>query len=77
LQAAEFFWRQETGNLGLADFKLIELEEMAEDEWQLTASRPDGKDCLAITFRRQLSEEPIPITCAQTKTKPFQSFHRF
>lgn len=77
LQAAEFFWRQETGHLGLDDFQLIELEETAEDEWQVTASRPDSKDCLAITFRRQVSEELIPITCAQTKTKPIQTFRRF
>jgi len=75
-QAAEHFWRQETGNLDLPGMRLVSLESIGEAEWQAVVESAQDTERHVLTFQRRESNIQIPITCAQDKLSPISTFHK-
>ncbi|HAY83768.1 MAG TPA: hypothetical protein DCY42_02275 [Chloroflexi bacterium] len=75
-QAAEHFWRQETGNLDLPGMRLVSLESIGEAEWQVVVESTQDTERRVLTFQRRESNLQIPITCAQDKLSPISTFHK-
>lgn len=75
-QAAEYFWREQTGNLDLPGIQIESVTEINPKEWNITVSGTDGKNAIAMQIQRQVSDYEIPITCTKKKTAPVSSFHR-
>lgn len=73
-QAAEYFWRQQSGVLDLDTVQIGQSEAVGDNEWRvevgLVGEKPEW-----VQVRLNVSEHQIPITCAQTKTAPVRRFH--
>lgn len=76
VQAAEHFWRQETGILDLPGMQLVSVESLAENEWLVVVQGSDGSDRRQLHIQRRDSELQIPNTCALDKLSPITSYHR-
>jgi hypothetical protein len=76
VQAAEHFWRQQTGNLDLPGIQIDSVTEISPNEWSITVSGTDGENAISMQIHRQVSDYEIPITCTRKKTAPVRSFHR-
>ncbi len=75
-QAAEHFWREQTGNLDLSGVNIKSKIESAENEWKIKVSDADGRNKHVIHLRQQFSDYNIPITCTKKKIGPISSYHR-
>ena len=76
VQAAEHFWREQTGNLELPGVQIETVAETGENEWNITVCGADGNHRNSIHLKQQFSDYNIPITCTKKKTAPISSFHR-
>jgi hypothetical protein len=76
IQAAEHFWREQTGNLELPGVQIDAITELKPNLWQLTVCGQDGSDPIPMQIQRQFSDYEIPITCSKKKSAPVSSFHR-
>lgn len=76
VQAAVHFWRAETGVLDLPGLEVSAVEQLGEDEWRVAVRGLDETAPRWIGVRREESAEPLPISCAGDKLKPFISFRR-
>jgi len=76
MQAAEHFWRQQTGNLNLPGLQIGPATEIDADEWMITVCSADGNNPISLQIQRQVSDYEIPTTCTKKKTAPVRSFHR-
>ena len=77
LQAAEHFWREQTGILSLPGMQIEFVDEIVENKWNVTIRGEDGKNKENIRLQRRESDYKIPITCSGAKVRPIASFHRF
>jgi hypothetical protein len=76
VQAAEHFWRAETGLRQLPGLRLEEVNETAPDRWDVRfSSLSDGKEAV-IQVQRRPSEFAVPVSCRRNKEKPEAWFHR-
>lgn len=75
-QAAEHFWREQTGNLGLPGMQIDLITEMGKNSWEITVCDTNGENCESIRLQQRLSDYNIPITCSKKKSGPISSFHR-
>ena len=75
-QAAEHFWREQTGILDLPGVQIQAVSEIGERRWEVELSGTNGQNAAKIRIRQQISEYKIPIACNQAKTAPVSSFHR-
>ena len=75
-QAAEHFWRQETGIMDLPGMQLVSVETVSDNEWQVEVQGTDGTNRQQMRIQRRESEPQIPITCALDKLRPISSYHR-
>lgn len=75
-QAAEHFWREQTGVLDLPGLQIESLVEKGENEWEVTVRATNDETIEKIHLKRKVSDYVIPITCSQKKTAPLSSFHR-
>lgn len=75
VQAAEYFWREQSGVLNLDMVQIGRCEDIEENEWRveigLVGEKPEW-----VHVGLTVSEHEIPITCAQTKTAPVRRFER-
>ena len=76
VQAAEHFWREQTGNLDLPGVQIESVIEFAENEWKIAVSGTTGNNSNSIHLKQQFSDFNIPITCSKKKIRPISSFHR-
>ena len=76
IQAAEHFWRIQTGDLSLDEVRIDDVEVLGENEWVVTVSRQDGSQEERIHLVRRFSDYAIPITCTQKKESRIATFHR-
>ena len=76
MQAAEHFWRQETGILDLPGMKLVSVENIGENEWRIGISGVDDSNRLQFNIQRRESEIEIPTSCSMEKVKKISSFHQ-
>lgn len=76
VQAAEHFWRQETGILDLPGMKLDSFETVGENEWRIDISGVDDSNRLQFHIQRRESEIEIPISCSMEKVKKISSFQQ-
>jgi hypothetical protein len=75
-QAAEHFWREQTGILDLPGLQIEAVTATGENEWQIALRSIESETCEQIRLQRRVSDYNIPITCTQAKTAPVSSFHR-
>jgi hypothetical protein len=75
-QAAEHFWREQTGNLSLPGLSIEAVTEVGENEWDITVCDLEGQDRVQMQIQRRASDYEIPITCSKKKSAPVRSFHR-
>ncbi len=76
VQAAEHFWREQTGNLELSGVQIETVAETGENEWNIIVCGTDGNHRNSIHLKQHFSDYNIPITCTKKKTAPISSFHR-
>jgi hypothetical protein len=76
VQAAEHFWREQTGVLDLPGMQIESVNEVGENEWQIKISSADGQASEDINLQRRYSGFEIPITCSKKKLRPISTFHR-
>jgi hypothetical protein len=74
VQAAEHFWRQETGILDLTGMEVVSVAESGEDEWQVWVKGRNGDDQILFNIRREVSEIEIPMTCSFKKVEKIFTF---
>jgi hypothetical protein len=76
VQAAEHFWRVETGVLELPGMEVVSVEEVGADEWRVAIRGADGSEPRWIGVRREESEQVVQVSCVPGKDRPVVSFHR-
>jgi len=76
IQAAEHFWREQTGILEIQNFRVITVTETGPNKWAITISASNGDNAQQIHLERRQSDIEIPITCSKKKASPIFSFHR-
>jgi hypothetical protein len=76
VQAAEHFWREQTGILDLLGIQIQSITQSGENEWKINISDPEGEKPIQMRIQRSVSEYEVPITCSKKKTAPVTSFHR-
>lgn len=76
LQAAEHFWRVQTGDLFLTGLRINDVEVLGENEWVVVISKLDASNQERIHLERRYSDYAIPITCTKKKESRIASFHR-
>lgn len=74
VQAAEHYWRSQTGILSLSALKIVSVEQTGENDWEIDVSGMDGAAAMHLMVARHESEHLIPITCAQNKHAPIERF---
>lgn len=76
VQAAEHFWREQTGVLDLPGVKVDSAVELGENTWEITLSGDDGRRSVQMKIQHRFSDYEIPVTCTKKKSAPVSSFHR-
>ena len=76
VQAAEHFWREQSGILNLPGINIQSAIKIGENEWQISLSGSGGQNEIQMQIQRRISDYEIPITCSKKKTAPVSSFHR-
>ena len=76
VQAAEHFWREQSGVLSLPGVKIESDAEIEGNIWEITISGSGGENTAHMQIQRRVSDYEIPITCSKKKTAPVSSFHR-
>jgi len=76
IQAAEHFWRDQTGVMSLPGMQIESVDEMGENQWNVTIRGENGLNKKNIRLHRRESDYKIPITCSGTKVRSIASFHR-
>jgi hypothetical protein len=75
-QAAEHFWREQTGVLDLPGLRVESIVEMGTDQWAVTISDLEGGRMEAIQIKKRESDFKIPVSCSMTKESSIPTFHR-
>jgi hypothetical protein len=76
VQAAEHFWREQTGILDISDLRVTEVIETGRNRWAVAISDATGNHANQIYLERRESDLKIQITCSKKKESPIYSFHR-
>jgi len=76
VQAAEHFWREQTGVLGLPGMRVSSVTQLGANQWNVTIADVKGGRRVSIQLERRQSDFKIPITCTGEKSRPISSFHR-
>jgi hypothetical protein len=76
VQAAEHFWRAQTGELTLPGLRVEAVEQWDDDNWLVEVSRLADGQRAQIGVARRLSDFSIPIACSRGKMGPVVSFHQ-
>lgn len=76
VQAAEHFWREQTGVLDLPGLRVERVVEMETDQWAVTISDLDGGQTELIRLELRESDFKIPVSCSTTKESSIATFHR-
>jgi hypothetical protein len=76
VQAAEHFWREQTGILDLPGMQIESIEDLEINEWVINIQSLDSEASTAIHLQRRFSDFEIPITCSKKKLRPISTFHR-
>ncbi len=75
IQAAEHFWREQTGNLDLPGMRIESAFQIDADRWDVTVSGVTGERVERFQINRRRSDFSIPITCTKKKESPIISFY--
>jgi len=76
LQAAEHFWREQTGILELPGLRIDTVSQVDEDQWDLAVCSVTGDKAVRVRIVRRWSDFSIPITCTKKKESKIVTFHR-
>jgi hypothetical protein len=76
VQAAEHFWRAQTGDLTLPGVQIQSVTQVTENEWKIFITDLDNKNGHTIHIQQRFSDYNIPITCTKKKIRAISSFHR-
>ena len=74
VQAAEHFWREKTGYLGLQDMQIESVHELGANEWRINIRNTRSTKVEQMHLKRRFSDFEIPITCSKKKTAPISYF---
>ncbi|MBN2503582.1 MAG: hypothetical protein JXB38_22590, partial [Anaerolineales bacterium] len=76
VQAAEHFWRAQSGVLDLSGLTVENVETLNENEWRVTIKGlADGRS-ETIPVQRSYSDFELPLSCSGDKVRPVETFHR-
>jgi len=75
VQAAEHFWREQTGIVDLPGLKVESSAEINNNEWIVSLSSMSGNK-IDIHLKRHQSDFEIPITCSKSKVSPIFTYSR-
>lgn len=75
LQAAEYFWRQQTGIMDLPGMAVFSEEVLGENEWRIGVQGVDGDYQMQFHIRKEVSDVEIPMTCSFKKVEKISRFY--
>jgi hypothetical protein len=75
-QAAEHFWREQSGVLDLPGLIISSVVQIAEDQWIVSVRGMDETESEHIQIVSRTSDFSIPITCTKKKLRPITTYHR-
>lgn len=73
-QAAEYFWRQETGWLALADLQLAGVDEITAEKWRVGLTAVPENELIEIDITSELF--PVYASCGAVQPKTAVQFLR-
>jgi len=76
IQAAEHFWREQTGVLDLPGLRIEAVDENGPDRWAVTIGALDSSRSICIQVARRESDYVIPVSCSGSKEARLTSYHR-
>lgn len=76
LQAAEHFWREQTGVIDLPGLVIESDKQIGADQWEVSIRGLNSGKSETIYLVRRRSAYSIPITCTKKKESPIFTFHR-
>ena len=76
VQAAEHFWREQTGVLDLPGMQVEEVVELGDGRWAVTIHALDGSKRVCVHIMRLESDYKVPITCSGKKKNHIYTFQR-
>lgn len=76
VQAAEHFWREQTGVLDLPGMVIENEIQVTDNQWVVTVRNMDDASTEQIHLLRRSSDFKIPITCTRQKESSIVTFHR-
>lgn len=76
IQAAEHFWREQTGVLDLPGLRIEAVVENGPDCWAVTIGALDGSSSICIQIQRRESDFSVPVSCSGSKEARISSYHR-
>ncbi len=76
IQAAEHFWREQTGVLDLPGCQIVDVVENGPNRWAVTVCALDGSQVHPIQLERRVSDCAIPVSCSGSKEARIASYHR-
>lgn len=76
IQAAEYFWREQTGVLELPGLVIESDFQLDANLWEVSIRSQDSGKFEKIKLARRKSDFSIPIACTKKKESPIFTFHR-
>ena len=76
IQAAEHFWREQTGVFDLPGLQVEAVEDHPPVRWVVTIRGVYGGQAIPISLESRESDYAIPVSCSGSKEARVRSFHR-
>jgi hypothetical protein len=76
VQAAEHFWREQSGDLSLPGVEIESANEIGNNIWGINVGAINGQNRIQMRIQRRISDYEIPVSCSKNKTVPISFFHR-
>jgi len=76
VQAAEHFWREQTGDVSLPGIQVNAVAEVKPNQWVVDLTNLATGETGAIRLERRESGFKIRVACSSDKEQPVQTFHR-
>jgi hypothetical protein len=75
VQAAEVFLRREIGNLDQGAYRLVDEQQIAEDQWKIGFEDPVAGEIYRLSIKSSTSSKLDRASCRSDKLAPVTTYH--
>ena len=75
VQAADYLLRQETGRMGIDDFRLADTFQEGDGRWQVSFRSGEGAQTYRVQVQVEVTDILIQPSCNKPKTEPMIRYH--